>query len=96
MISAQTGFSRNKELPLISKAMSEGRLSYSKVRAITRIATAENEQDLLYIAENGTAEHLEKTVRLFRRVKLVIDENTCLTDWDGSPADYNYIVDGLM
>jgi len=54
------------ELPLTSKAMSEGRLSYSKVRAITRIATAENEQDLLYIAKNGTAENLEKTVRLYR------------------------------
>jgi hypothetical protein len=61
------------ELPLISKAMSGGRLSYSKVRAITRIATAENEQDLLYIAENGTAEHLEKTVRLYRRTKAAID-----------------------
>jgi hypothetical protein len=62
-------------LPLISKAMSEGRLSYSKVRAITRIATAENEQDLLYIAENGTAEHLEKTVRLYRQAKAGIDSS---------------------
>jgi hypothetical protein len=61
------------ELPLISKAMSEGRLSYSKVRAITRIATAENEQDLLYIAQNGTAEHLEKTVRLYRQAEAAVD-----------------------
>ena len=36
-------------------------ISRRTLRAITRIATAENEQDLLYIAENGTAEHLEKT-----------------------------------
>lgn len=27
---------------------------------------------------------------------LRIDENTCLTDWDGDKADYNYIVGGLM
>lgn len=60
-------------LALISKAMSEGRLSYSKVRAITRVATAQNEQDLLYIADNGTAEHLEKTVRLYRKAKAGIE-----------------------
>lgn len=63
------------ELPLVSKAMSEGRLSYSKVRAITRIATAENEQDLLYIARNGTAEQLEKTIQLYRKSKAGVDSN---------------------
>jgi hypothetical protein len=34
--------------------------------------------------------------RANRQLGLLIDENTCLTDWDGSPADYNYIVGGLM
>src|SRR5262245_14524886 len=32
------------ELPLISAAMREGRVSYSKVRALTRIATRANEK----------------------------------------------------
>ncbi len=36
-----------ESLPQISEAFSEGRVSYSKVRAMTRIATPENEADLL-------------------------------------------------
>ena len=54
-------------LPKIAEAFSEGRLSYSKVRALTRVATAETEDTLLSIALNGTAAHVERTVRGFRR-----------------------------
>jgi len=54
-------------LPLISEAMRVGKLSYCKARAITRVATAENESLLLSIAENGTVTHVERTVRLFQR-----------------------------
>ncbi len=43
-------------------------LSYSKVRAITRIADASNEDDLLMIAEHGTAHHVEKLVSKCRKV----------------------------
>src|SRR6185436_11188995 len=42
-------------------------LSYSKVREITRIGCAENEDYLLSIAEHGTAAHVEKLVRAYRR-----------------------------
>ena len=42
-------------------------MSYSKVRAMTRIATPENEGYLLYIAENGTASDAESLVRAYRR-----------------------------
>ena len=55
-------------LPKIREAFGQGRLSYSKVRAITRVATAETEDTLLHIALNGTAAHVERTVRGFRRV----------------------------
>src|SRR6188474_582936 len=41
-------------LPLISKAMSQGELSYSKVRALTRVATAATEEVLLNVALHGT------------------------------------------
>ena len=58
-----------ESLPKISAAFGEGRLSYSKVRALTRVATAETEDTLLHIALNGTAAHVERTVRGFRRVK---------------------------
>jgi len=56
-----------ENLPLISDGFRQGKVSYSKVRAMTRIATPENEEYLLYIAENGTASHLESLVRKYRR-----------------------------
>ncbi|HEY7776008.1 MAG TPA: DUF222 domain-containing protein, partial [Kineobactrum sp.] len=56
------------ELPRISTAFREGRLSYSKVRAMTRVATPENEDSLLMIARHGTASHMERLVRSYRRV----------------------------
>ncbi|MFC1611368.1 DUF222 domain-containing protein [Myxococcota bacterium] len=54
-------------LPAISAAMAQGALSYSKVRALTRIATPQNEEELLENAHQGTASHVEKMVRLWRR-----------------------------
>ncbi len=56
-----------KVLPKTSDALKRGAVSYSKVRAMTRIATPESEEELLNIALYGTASHVEKTVRLFRR-----------------------------
>jgi hypothetical protein len=57
------------ELPLISSAFREGKVSYSKVRAMTRVATPENEESLLSIANHGTAAHVERLVSNYRRVK---------------------------
>jgi hypothetical protein len=54
-------------LPKVSAAMASGALSYSKVREITRVATAATEDYLLMIAEHGTAAHVEKLVRAYRR-----------------------------
>jgi len=54
-------------LPQIRERFRQGRVSYSKVRAMTRIASPENEEYLLYLAENGTAGHLEMVVRAYRR-----------------------------
>ena len=59
------------DLPLISAAFREGRVSYSKVRAMTRVATAENEASLLQVALHGTAHHVETQVRLYRKVKRI-------------------------
>jgi len=50
------------ELPKISERFDKGQLSFSKVRAITRIADANNEDYLLMIADHGTAHHVEKLV----------------------------------
>jgi len=55
------------DLPRISAAFERAGLSYSKVRAITRIADPENEQDWLAVALEATASQLEKLVRACRR-----------------------------
>jgi hypothetical protein len=49
--------------------MARGELSYSKVRALTRVATPATEEALLMIAHHGTAHHVETTVRYFRRAE---------------------------
>ncbi len=54
-------------LPLVDAAFAAGRLSLSKVRAITRVADRVDEQVLLDQALVQTASQLERTVRGFRR-----------------------------
>lgn len=54
-------------LPRIAAALESGQLSYSKVRALTRVACAATEDYLLQIALQGTASHVERLVRSFRR-----------------------------
>src|SRR5918995_4128832 len=54
-----------EELPEISDAFAKGEISYSKVRAMTRVATAGNESVLVSAARHGTAAHVEKLVRKF-------------------------------
>ncbi len=49
--------------------MARGELSYSKVRALTRVACEKSEDYLLSIALHGTAHHVETLVRHFRRAK---------------------------
>jgi len=56
-----------ENLPAMAGAMSEGRISYAKVRAMTRVADAGNESALLNIALCGTASHVEDVVRGYRR-----------------------------
>jgi Domain of unknown function (DUF222) len=55
-------------LPLLSEALARGELSYAKVRALTRVATPETEARLLAVGRAGTAAHVERIVRGWRRV----------------------------
>src|SRR6266508_4431688 len=55
-------------LPLLAQALARGELSYAKVRALTRVATAETEERLLGVGLAGTAAHVERIVRGWRRV----------------------------
>jgi hypothetical protein len=56
-------------LPKISGSMARGELSYSKVRALTRIACSATEDDLLMIALHGTAYHVERLAKHYRRAE---------------------------
>ena len=56
-------------LPKISEKFRRGEVSYSKVRAMTRVATEKNEEYLLKIARYGTAAHVERLVRNYKKVK---------------------------
>ena len=55
-------------LPLLSTALARGELSYAKVRELTRVATPETEALLLTVGRAGTAEHVERIVRGWRRM----------------------------
>ena len=55
-------------LPLLAHALARGELSYAKVRALTRVATPETEERLLAVGRAGTADHVERVVRGWRRV----------------------------
>jgi hypothetical protein len=58
-----------RDLPQISMAFAEGRLSYSKVRALTRAADAANEDLLLAYALRATASQVEERCRQIRNVR---------------------------
>ena len=62
------------ELPRLSDAMRRGKVSYSKVRAVTRVATPENEQSLLDVALAGTAAHVERIARAWRRIDRNVEQ----------------------
>lgn len=55
-----------RSLPAITAAFAAGRISYSKVRALTRIATPATEDGLLTVALHGTTSQLESLVQATR------------------------------
>ncbi|MGD2123073.1 MAG: DUF222 domain-containing protein, partial [Gemmatimonadota bacterium] len=61
-------------LPEVSDSMSRGELSFSKVRALTRRATAENEGELLKIAKGVTTAELKRVVRAYPVGKRIDEE----------------------
>lgn len=55
-----------RELPRIRSEFSSGALSYSKVRALTRVAEPEMEPELTELAREATAAQLERLMRGYR------------------------------
>jgi hypothetical protein len=56
------------DLPVARTAFGRGELSYSQIRALTRIATSQTESDLVELARHSTASQLEVVVRAYRGV----------------------------
>ena len=67
-----------EKLPETSRAMKNGELSFTKVRALTRVATPDTEGTLLEFARAGSAANLERVVRgwktLDRRTELTAEQ----------------------
>ena len=83
-------------LPKISEGFSKGKLSYSKVRAITRIADESNEDYLLMIAEHGTAHHVEKLVSKYRTAKRLQDAEIANEQYIKREVTHYYDHDGCL
>jgi len=79
-----------EHLPLISTAMARGEISFTKVRALTRAGTPENEAELLDFARAGSAASLERLIRGWKRLGRD-DEQRIFADDDGM-----YVVKGLL
>jgi hypothetical protein len=64
-----------ESLPLISDAMARGELSFSKVRALTRVATPESEAELLAFARAESAASVERLVSGWKLLDRAGEEN---------------------
>jgi hypothetical protein len=85
-----------ENLPKISAAMASGMLSYSKAREITRVAITETEDYLLMIAEHGTAQHVEKLVRAYRRCQDAEELSREARQQQSRCVSYRYDDDGSL
>ncbi|MDZ7826631.1 MAG: DUF222 domain-containing protein [Gammaproteobacteria bacterium] len=67
-----------EQLPQIDETLRRGEVSYSKVRAMTRVATPDNEALLLQYALHATASQLERIVAGVRRLERLEDPERLL------------------
>src|SRR5256885_8815769 len=76
-------------LPLLARALARAELSYSKIRALTRVATPDTEERLLAVGRAGTTEHVERIVRGWRRVDRKVEVRGAARQ-HASPALHGY------
>ena len=67
-----------RALPKLRACFARGEVSYSKIRAVTRIATPENEGLLLGYSTHATAAQMERIVRGYRSLDRVADPERVL------------------
>ena len=85
-----------KQLPQISASFATGELSFSKVRAVTRIADPENEKELLELARHATAAQVEKLVRAYRSVGRVEERELAAAQHTARELTYYHDDDGSL
>jgi hypothetical protein len=89
-----------KDLPAISSALESGQLSFSKVRALTRIADRANEAKLLELAFHATAAQVEKLVRAYRwvdgRAGRLAEREQAMARHAARELNYNHDDDGRL
>ncbi|MCU1379529.1 MAG: endonuclease [Acidimicrobiales bacterium] len=56
-----------EDLPVLRSEFAAGRLSYTQVRAVARMATPKNEIELVTLARHATGAHLERILRAYNR-----------------------------
>jgi hypothetical protein len=83
-------------LPKIDAKFAKGAISYSKIRAVTRIAEEADEDYLLMIMKHGTAHHVEKLVRLYRRAERLQDTEAANEHHNNRQLSYHYDHDGCL
>jgi hypothetical protein len=83
-------------LPAISGAFREGRLSYPKVRAITRVATPENEATFVQLCLSATAAQIEKIVQKYRLCERIQAARTALGAYDARTVTHYWADDGSL
>jgi hypothetical protein len=84
------------KLPKISERFAAGALSFSKVRALTRIADEVNEESLLMIAKHGTAHHVENLVSKYRTAKRLQDAEFANEQYSNREVTHYYDHDGRL
>jgi hypothetical protein len=85
-----------RELPQIHDAFARGIISYSKVRAMTRVATPDSEEYLLMLAEHGTAAHIERIVRGVRQVHAEQERRRSDERHEARYLSWNYDDNGMV
>ncbi|MDP1932385.1 MAG: DUF222 domain-containing protein [Gammaproteobacteria bacterium] len=83
-------------LPSIDEAFRSGEISYSKVRAMTRSATPQNEAFLLQIARHGTAQHMEQLTRKYRRTERLSDAARDRNNYEAREFTCHFDEDGML
>jgi hypothetical protein len=76
--------------------MATGAISYSKVRALTRVATPQNEESLVRLARQGTAAHIEEIVRRYRKVSRVEEAAAAAKAHRSREVRYRWDDDGTL